>query len=115
MITINDWYSYGLTNDDKSDLESSIIDFVKKSPQNNGSKKFPGTIIKDVAGAHKMRFSSEAAPRGKSGAYRLLYIAVHKNQVFFLTVFAKSEKANITAREKKELRRVIKKLKERLK
>ncbi|WLV77512.1 type II toxin-antitoxin system RelE/ParE family toxin [Lacticaseibacillus parahuelsenbergensis] len=111
----DDWYSYGLTDGDKEDLESSIVAFVKDPPENNGGKKFPGTIISGVSGAYKIRFASEVDPAGKSGGYRLLYIAVHRNQVYFLTVFAKGDKANITAREKNDLRKVIKKLKERLK
>lgn len=53
-------------------------------------------------GLRKLRVARKGG--GKSGGYRVLHFyRTDEAPVFLLTVFAKNEKANLSAREKKEL------------
>ena len=81
-----------------SDREA-IIDFVANNPD-------AGDLIKGSGGARKLRF---AAPgRGKSGGYRVVTFYSGKDiPVFLLSIFAKSDKANLTDSEVKVLRTVL--------
>lgn len=63
-----------------------------------------GDVIRETGGFRKVRVRVGA--RGKSGGARVVYI--YRNEsfpVFLITVFAKNEKANLTKKERNELRK----------
>lgn len=53
---------------------------------------------------YKIRFAIESKGKGKSGGARVItHIIISDEQVFLLTIYDKSEKENVTAKELKEL------------
>lgn len=68
----------------------ALIDFVARNP---------ATGVSIGGGVRKFRFAREGA--GKSGGYRVIHFfnAEDGMPIFLITVFAKNEKANLTAAE----------------
>ncbi|MGP4116303.1 type II toxin-antitoxin system RelE/ParE family toxin [Levilactobacillus zymae] len=106
-----EWKKQNLTTNDKDQLESQILEYLVSKPDNSQGHPFPGAMIQGTGGAYKIRFSSENDHQGKSGAYRVLYVAVHNSDLYFLDVFAKNQKENISNTEKNMLKRIIQRLK----
>lgn len=64
-----------------------------------------GVLIEGTGGLRKMRFAREG--EGKSGGLRLVYYFYNEQfPVFLITLYAKNERADITAGEKNELRKL---------
>ena len=62
----------------------------------------------------KMRFAFENA--GKSGSVRVCYVDFEKyDLIYFITVFAKNEKENLTKAERNQVKCVIEQIEENLK
>ncbi len=57
-------------------------------------------------GVYKQRIARQG--EGKSGGYRVLISFRHEDRAFFLYGFPKSSKANITASEKSDLKKLAK-------
>ena len=68
-----------------------------------------GVLIKGTGGARKMRWALPG--KGKSGGCRAVYF-YHDDTipVFALNVFAKSDKINLTAAERNELKKILSEL-----
>lgn len=65
-----------------------------------------GVVIPGSGGLRKVRFGSGA--RGKSGGARIIYLFSGVNlPVFILAVFAKNEKANLSAADRNALGKMI--------
>jgi hypothetical protein len=65
-----------------------------------------GVVMKGTGGVRKVRFA--VAGRGKSGGVRIVYAFRNEaHPVYLLTVFAKNEKDNLTAAERRTLRKVV--------
>lgn len=65
-----------------------------------------GVLIRGTGGVRKLRFGR--ADRGKSGGVRVIYYFVDETiPVFLLTVFAKGEKADLTAAERNALAKLV--------
>ena len=64
-----------------------------------------GAVIPDSGGIRKLRVTNTDLIKGKSGGYRLLYLLVEepKPALFLLSLYAKSDRANITRQELQEL------------
>ena len=79
----------------KVDEKASIINYLASHPQS-------GDLIQGSGGIRKLRWSAQG--RGKSGGVRVIYY-YHNGAVplFLLTVFGKSERANISKAERNEL------------
>lgn len=89
------WNSLGLTEKDLEELEN----IINSSPD-------AGDIIQGTGGLRKLRFS--LPNRGKSGSVRVLYIDyMYYEQVYFLNVYAKNEKENISDKEKQLYKSII--------
>jgi hypothetical protein len=70
-----------------------------------------GDVIRGTGGVRKVRFA--VAKRGKSGGVRIIYYFYNEDiPVFLLAVFAKNEKADLSASEKKMLAVLAKKLRD---
>ncbi len=82
----------GLSNDERE----SIIDDVAENPG-------LGNEISGMGGMRKLRVAAKG--KGKSGGYRVITFFSGKNiPVFLITVYAKSEKENITSKEKNDMK-----------
>lgn len=70
-----------------------------------------GDLIEGTGGIRKVRFATGA--RGKSGGVRIIYY-FHSDRmpVYFLAIFAKNEKANLSHAERNALRGLVRILKE---
>ncbi|MCP4361336.1 MAG: type II toxin-antitoxin system RelE/ParE family toxin [Chloroflexi bacterium] len=64
-----------------------------------------GVIVPGSGGIRKVRLPNRDAKRGKSGGYRLLYyLEDNESQTLYLLfVYSKSDRANVTRRELKQL------------
>jgi len=65
-----------------------------------------GVIIEGTGGIRKLRWKREGS--GKSGGVRVIYYYYNESYpLFLLTVFGKSEKANLSKRDHNELAKFI--------
>jgi hypothetical protein len=95
-----DWQELGLSDNDLRSLEVAIM---------TKPKGFP--VVPGTDGLRKARFSPRGWRTGKSGALRVGYAYFPKVSVVVLIVaYAKNEQDNLTAKEKKAIRDLIKRL-----
>ena len=97
------WQKQGLTDDYLCLLQEVLL----KNPK-------AGNIIRGTKGLRKLRISFEG--KGKSGSGRVVYIdfAVHET-IYFITVYPKNEKDNLTQAERNAIAKMIVRLEQGLK
>lgn len=89
------WKSLGLDDTDLLRLEIELINNPKI-----------GAVLKGTGGVRKVRFAFE--DRGKSGSVRVIYIDFEVyEKIFLLTAYAKSDQANLTKKERNDLRGLV--------
>lgn len=89
------WDRLGFHDSDLRRLESQLL---------LSADKFP--IIQRTGGLRKMRFSYER--EGKSGGVRVCYVDfVMEEVIYLITVYPKSEKDNLSQKERNEIKKVI--------
>ena len=94
------WDSLGLTDDDLRTLQIILL----KNPKT-------GDAIKGAGGHRKIRIPVENA--GKSNGCRVIYIDVEiKECIYFVDIYAKNEKDNLTDKEVNVLKKISTLLKE---
>jgi mRNA-degrading endonuclease RelE of RelBE toxin-antitoxin system len=82
-----------------SDERKAIVDRLAADPT-------CGVVIPGSGGIRKVRFGFGA--RGKSGGARIIYLFSGVNlPVFILAVFAKNEKANVSAADRNALGKMV--------
>ncbi len=88
----------GISNDERED----IIDNIAENPD-------AGSEISGTGGMRKIRVAAKG--KGKSGGYRVItFFTGYNIPVFLVTVYAKSQKGNITDKEKnimKDLSKIL--------
>ncbi len=90
------WAAFGLTDFDISILQWSIMENPKA-----------GAVISGAGGFRKMRFAPLRSGRGKSGAFRVIYLPMPRQRTVVLgVVFSKSDASNINAADKHDLIRL---------
>jgi len=90
------WGTLGLRDRDLSALQWSIME-----------NPVSGTVISGAGGFRKLRFAPAQSGRGKSGAFRVIYLPIPKlHSVVLGIVFAKNDAANINAADKQDLIRL---------
>ncbi len=67
-----------------------------------------GQVITGTGGARKMRWAKDS--RGKSGGIRVVYVEI-EDMIWLLLVYAKKNATNLTEAGKKELKKLIERLK----
>ncbi|MFT4027449.1 MAG: type II toxin-antitoxin system RelE/ParE family toxin [Novosphingobium sp.] len=83
----------GMTDDERV----TVVDFLAGTPD-------AGEIIPGTGGCRKVRIAKEG--KGKSGGYRVItYYMTREEPVFLMTVISKGKQANLTGRQKNELRK----------
>lgn len=110
---MNQWYKCGLTKENRQELINNISSYLQNAPDNNHGKKFPGAIIEGTGGAIKYRFTPNDYQKGKSGSFRIIYFVYDPsiNHLFFLNVYPKNKKANLSKREKHLIKKFIETIK----
>ncbi|MCM1145814.1 MAG: type II toxin-antitoxin system RelE/ParE family toxin [Blautia sp.] len=94
------WKELGLNDDDLRVLENILLDNPKA-----------GKAIQGTGGLRKIRIPLEYI--GKRGGGRVLYVDVEmKETIYFVNVYTKNEKDDLTEDEKKALKAVVRILQE---
>ena len=87
--------SVGLSDEERL----AIVTFIAANPE-------AGNLIEGTGGARKVRFAGRS--KGKSGGYRVItFFSGADIPVFLLDVFAKNEKIDLTAQERRGLKGVL--------
>lgn len=89
----------GLLDEDE---RQGVINYLAAHPQ-------AGVLMQGTGGIRKLRWASGS--KGKSGGVRVIYY-VHSERIplFLLSVFGKSEKANLSKSERNQLARFVSRL-----
>jgi len=89
------WRELGLDDDDLRSFQAELIDSSKQAP-----------VIQGTGGVRKIRFAFKN--KGKSGGVRVLYLDLEKVSIIVLiSVYAKNEKENIDAEEKRTIQKLV--------
>ena len=92
----------GLTDDNLRALEEELLNDPKA-----------GDAIRGTGGIRKIRIPMENKGKGKRGGARVIYVDIElKETIYFINVYAKDEKDDLTEDEKKAFKAVVKILKE---
>ena len=96
------WQMLGLSDDDLKALEEELLNDPKV-----------GDAIKGTGGIRKIRIPMESKGKGKRGGARVIYVDIElKETIYFINVYTKDEKDDLTEEEKKAFKAVVKILKE---
>lgn len=96
------WEDLGLNDDDLKRLQVELLADPKV-----------GAVMRGTGGVRKMRFAFEQ--RGKSGSVRVIYVDFEVyERIYLITAYTKSEKDNLTDKERNEIHRLIDILKAQL-
>lgn len=94
------WKSLGLTDEDLRQLQRILL----KDPKT-------GDVIQGTGGLRKIRIPMEYS--GKRGGGRVLYVDIeYKETIYFINVYTKNEKDDLTEDEKRAIKAIVKFLKE---
>ena len=96
------WRELGLTDEDLRELQKVLLQDPKK-----------GNAISGTGGLRKIRIPMDNRGKGKRGGARVLYVDIEiKEIIYFVNVYSKDEKEDLSEDEKKAFKAVIKFLKE---
>jgi hypothetical protein len=94
------WKELGLTDENLRELENILLENPKA-----------GDVIQGTGGLRKIRIPLENT--GKRGGARTIYVDIElKETIYFINVYAKNEKDDLTEDEKKAFKAIVKILKE---
>lgn len=94
------WKELGLTDDNLRNLENVLLENPKA-----------GNVIQGTGGLRKIRIPIEG--KGKRSGGRVIYVDIElKERIYFINVYAKNEKDDLTEEERKSFKAVIDILKE---
>lgn len=89
------WKELGLTDEDLRSLENILLENPKS-----------GDAIQGTGGLRKIRIPIEG--RGKRGGGRVIYVDIElKERIYFINVYAKNEKDDLTDDERKAFKAVV--------
>ena len=96
------WKELGFTDENLRELQKVLLDDPKA-----------GDAIQGTGGLRKIIIPMENKGKGKRGGARVVYVDVElKESIYFINVYSKDEKADLTPDEKKAFKAIIKFLKE---
>src|ERR1019366_6825573 len=91
------WTKLGLTVDDLFSLQNLI-----------GPDPTIHPVVRGTGGLRKMRFAKPSSGKGKRGSFRVCFVYFHGlSTVVLVWVYPKNQKSDLTAAEKKGVRRWI--------
>ncbi len=81
------------------DERTELVAFIAANPG-------AGRVIPEAGGIRKVRWAKEG--KGKSGGFRVVYY-FHNEEfpLFLLTVYAKTQKANLTQAERNDFKKLV--------
>ena len=92
------WAAMGLGDDELRDLQDLLAEYPDA-----------GDVIPGTSGARKVRIPLEG--RGKSGGGRVIYVDVLiRERIYLLLAYPKNVQVNMTEEQKRQVRRVIKRI-----
>lgn len=95
---------YELTDDDLRSLE----ELISRNP-------LAGAVVQGGGGVRKIRFAPPSSRRGKSGGFRVIYLAViGHHTVFPFSVYSKSDQTNLTSADIRNMNSIASVLKKSL-
>jgi hypothetical protein len=98
------WHQLKLTDDDLQAVQIFIMTNPKFAP-----------VIEGTGGLRKARFSPARERRGKSGGYRVCYVYFEDAAIVLLVlVYPKSEKDNLTDKERKYIKQLVHRIEKEL-
>lgn len=96
------WKELGLTDENLRELENILLENPKT-----------GDNIQGTGGIRKIRIPMDNKGKGKRSGARVIYVDVElKETIYFINVYTKDEKDDLTEDEKKAFKAVVKILKE---
>ena len=94
------WKELGLTDEALRELQNVLLNEPKT-----------GDVIQGTGGLRKIRIPM--TNKGKSGGSRVIYVDIElKEIIYFINVYTKNEKEDLTEEEKKAFKAIVKKMKE---
>jgi hypothetical protein len=94
------WKSFGLHDEDLLALQFLIMLNPAGAP-----------VVEGTGGLRKMRFAPKAWKTGKSGAMRVCYAYLEAyGTVLLIIVYSKDEKGDLVPEEKKEIRKLLRRI-----
>lgn len=94
------WKELGLTGETLRELQNILLNDPKT-----------GDVIQGTGGLRKIRIPMPN--KGKSGGSRVIYVDIElKEIIYFINVYTKNEKDDLTEEEKKAFKAIVKRLKE---
>ena len=96
------WQELGFTDNELRELENELL----KDPK-------AGDAIQGTGGLRKIRVALGNKRKGKRGGARVVYVDIEiKEVIYFINVYTKGEKDDLTEDEKKAFKAMVKLLKE---
>ncbi len=94
------WKELGFTDENLRDLENILLANPKS-----------GDVIQGTGGLRKIRIPLNS--KGKRGGGRVIYVDIEfRETIYFINVYTKNEKDDLTEEEKKAFKAVVSSLKE---
>jgi len=94
------WKHLGLGEEDLRELQAYLLEHPSA-----------GDLVQGTGGVRKLRWARPG--RGKSAGVRTIYIDLsNRETTWLITVFGKNERADLSAEERNEIRRFVKRIKE---
>lgn len=91
------WKELGLTDEALRELQNVLLNDPKT-----------GDVIQGTGGLRKIRIPM--TNKGKSGGSRVIYVDIElKEIIYFINVYTKNEKEDLTEEEKKAFKAIVKK------
>ncbi|OGT07677.1 MAG: toxin HigB-2 [Gammaproteobacteria bacterium GWE2_37_16] len=88
-----------INDDDDDDEYRELQVFLMENPDT-------GNIIQNTGGIRKIRWLF--GNKGKKGGIRIIYYwRVQKDQIYFLTLYAKNEISDLTSQQKRKLKQIL--------
>ena len=96
------WHDLGLTDESLKRLQEELLNNPKA-----------GDVIQGTGGIRKIRIPMSDKNKGKRGGARVVYIDIElKEIIYFINVYTKNEKDDLTEDEKKAFKTIVNILKE---
>ena len=94
------WTKLGLGEEDLRELQGYLLEHPDA-----------GDVVRGTGGVRKVRWARPG--RGKSGGIRAIYVDLADREIMWLiTVFSKNERTDLSAEERNEIKRFVKRIKE---